>query len=167
MTGSLFSLVQVMEHICLIKCCQGFVIPRKMFHKNVFPLIAICVAAAADPGFVLFFCIKLKESLKMAFAENHGTIIFDQILSSIGLAHIGENIFEQLDGESLENCELVCESWRQFISNNGVKLWKRQYLHKLAKPGTDAHRLIKSNPNLFQFDSQADQGTFHTLKTNL
>jgi hypothetical protein len=103
----------------------------------------------------------------MAFAENHGTIIFHQILSSEGLAHIGENIFEQLDGETLENCESVCESWRQFISNNGVKLWKRQYLNKLAKPGTRAHALIKSNLNLFQFDSQADQGIFHTLITNL
>jgi hypothetical protein len=113
----------------------------------------------------VLFCVKLKKSLKMAFAENHGTIIFDQILSSEGLAHIGENIFEQLDGKSLENCELVCELWRQFISNNGVKLWKRQYLHKLAKPGTCAHVLIKSNPNLFQFDRQADQGTSicHTL----
>jgi hypothetical protein len=99
----------------------------------------------------------------MAFAENHGTIIFDQILSSEGLAHIAENIFDQLDGETLANCESVCESWRQFISNNGVKLWKRQYLNKLAKPGTRAHALIKSNPNLFQFDSQADQGIFHTL----
>jgi hypothetical protein len=111
----------------------------------------------------LYFSIKLKESLKMAFAENHGTIIFDQILSSEGLAHIRENIFEQIDGETLENCESVCELWRKFIGNNGVKLWKRQYLHKLAKPGTRAHALIKSNPHLFQFDSQADQGTCHNL----
>jgi hypothetical protein len=62
----------------------------------------------------------------------------------------------------LANCESVCESWRQFVINNGVKLWKRQYLQKLAKPGTDAHHLIKSNPKLFQYD-QVDhgQGTFH------
>jgi hypothetical protein len=91
----------------------------------------------------------------MAFDENHGTRIFDQILSSEGLAHIGVNIFDQLDAESFANCELVCKSWRQFSINNG-QLWKRRYLHKLAKPGTDAHGLIKSNPTLFQFD----QGTF-------
>jgi hypothetical protein len=97
----------------------------------------------------------------MAFAENHGTIIFDQILSCEGLAHIAENIFEQFDGETLVNCESVCELWQQFISNNGVKLWKRQYLHKLAKPGTRAHALIKSNPKLFQYFDQADQGIFH------
>jgi hypothetical protein len=96
-----------------------------------------------------------------------GQEFFDQILLAEGLAHIAENIFDQLDGETLANCESVCESWQQFISNNGVKLWKRQYLNKLAKPGTRAYALIKSNPNLFQFDSQADQGTFHTLKTNL
>jgi hypothetical protein len=120
-------------------------------------------AANFDPVFLLYFCVKLRESLKMALAENHGTIIFDQILSSEGLAHIGENFFEQIDGETLENCESVCELWRQFIGNNGVKLWKRQYLYKLAKPGTRAHGLIKSNPNLFQFDRQADQGTCHTL----
>jgi hypothetical protein len=96
-----------------------------------------------------------------------GQEFFDRVLLAEGLAHIAENIFDQLDGETLANCESVCESWRQFISNNGVKLWKRQYLNKLAKPGTRAHALIKSNPNLFQFDSQADQGTFHTLKTNL
>jgi hypothetical protein len=71
------------------------------------------------------------------------------------LAHIGENIFGQFDGETLANCESVGESWRQFVINK--KLWKRQYLQKLAKPGTDAHRLIKSNPKLFQFD----QGTLH------
>jgi hypothetical protein len=29
---------------------------------------------------------------------------------------------------------------------------------ELAKAGSDAHRLIKSNPKLFQFDLQADQG---------
>jgi hypothetical protein len=94
-------------------------------------------------------------------AENitTGQEFFDRILCAEGLAHIAENIFDQFDGETLANCESVCESWRQFIINNGVKLWKRQYLYKLAKPGTDAHRLIKSNPKLFQLD-QADQGTF-------
>jgi hypothetical protein len=96
-----------------------------------------------------------------------GQEFFDQILLAEGLAHIAENIFDQLDGKTLANCESVCESWQQFISNNGVKLWKRLYLNKLAKPGTRAHALIKSNPNVFQFDSQADQGTFHTLISNL
>jgi hypothetical protein len=84
-----------------------------------------------------------------------------KILASEGLAHIGEYIFEQLDGKTLANCEEVSPIWRQFIVNCGVKLWKRQYLEKLAKPGSDAHRLIKSNPKLFQFDLQADQGKFH------
>jgi hypothetical protein len=96
----------------------------------------------------------------MAFPKDHGTIIFDQILASGGLAHIAENIFDQLDGETLANCEDVSPIWRQFIVNNGVKLWKRQYLDKLAPPGSDAHCLIKSNPKLFQFDLQADQGKF-------
>jgi hypothetical protein len=96
----------------------------------------------------------------MAFAEGHGTRIFDQILASGGLAHIAENIFDQLDGKTLANCEEVSSIWRQFIVNNGVKLWKRQYLEKLAKPGSDAHRLIKSTPKLFQFDLQAEQGKF-------
>jgi hypothetical protein len=86
-----------------------------------------------------------------------GQEFFDQILLAEGLAHIAENIFEQLDGETLANCESV------FI-NNGIffcKFWKRQYLQKLARPGTDAHRLIQSNPKLFQYFNQADQGTFH------
>jgi hypothetical protein len=97
-------------------------------------------------------------------AENisTGQEFFDRILLAEGLAHIAESIFDQFDGQTLSNCESVCKSWRQFIINNGVKLWKRQYLHKLAKPGTDAHRLIKLNPKLFQYD-QADQGTFHSL----
>jgi hypothetical protein len=94
----------------------------------------------------------------MAFAEDHGTTIFDQILASGGLAHIAESIFDQLDGESLANCEEVSLIWRQFILNYG--LWKMRYLEKLAKPGSDAHRLIKLNPKLFQFDLQADQGKF-------
>jgi hypothetical protein len=97
----------------------------------------------------------------MAFAEDHGTRIFDQIIASGGLAHIGENIFDHLDVETFTNCHLVCKSWQHYIVNitNG-QLWKRKYLQKLAKPGSDAHRLIKSNPKLFQFDLQADQGKF-------
>jgi hypothetical protein len=99
----------------------------------------------------------------MAFYKDHGTRIFDRIISSEGLAWIGMNIFDQLDGKTLANCELVCKSWQLFIINNfGLKFWKRQYLHRLAKPGTRAHRLIKSNPKLFQFDKD-DQGTFHIL----
>jgi hypothetical protein len=85
---------------------------------------------------------------------------FDQILASGGLAHIAVTIFDQLDGKTLANCEEVSPIWRQFIVNNGVKLWKRQYLEKLAKPGSVAHRLIKSNPKLFQADHQGDQGKF-------
>jgi hypothetical protein len=96
----------------------------------------------------------------MAFAENHGTRIFNHILSSEGLAWIAVNIFDQLDGKTLENCELVCKLWRQFIIQNG-QLWKRRYLWKLAKPGTDAHGLIKSNTKLFEFDEE--QGTFYTF----
>jgi hypothetical protein len=89
----------------------------------------------------------------MAFAEDHGTRIFDQILASGGLAHIAENIFDHLDVETFANCQLVCKSWRHFIVNitNG-QLWKRKYLQKLAKPETRAHRLIKSNLDLFQFN---------------
>jgi hypothetical protein len=100
-------------------------------------------------------------------AENSmtGQEFFDRILLAEGLAHIAENIFHQLDGETLANFESVFESWQQFFINNGIffcKFWKRQYLQKLAKPGTDAHRLIELNPKLFQFD-QADQGTFHII----
>jgi hypothetical protein len=90
-----------------------------------------------------------------------GQEFFDQILLSECLAHIAENIFGHLDAETMANCESVGESWQQFFINNGVKLWKRRYLNKLAKPGTDAHRLIQSNPKLFQYFDQADQGTFH------
>jgi hypothetical protein len=106
---------------------------------------------------------------KMDFAAEKimtGQDFFDQILLAEGLAHIAENIFDQLEGETFANCDLVCKSWRQFIINNGVKLWKRQFLIKLAKPGTNAHRFIKSHPKLFQFD-QADQGTFHTFNVCL
>jgi hypothetical protein len=96
----------------------------------------------------------------MSFAENHGTRILNQILSSEGLAWIGEKVFDQLDGKSFKNCDLVCNLWRQFIINNG--LWKRRYLHKLAKPEINAsHGLIKANLELFQFD-QAEQGIHFT-----
>jgi hypothetical protein len=96
-------------------------------------------------------------------AENitTGQEYFDRILLAEGLAHIAGNIFEQFDGETLANCESVCESWRLFIINK--KLWKSRYLQKLAKPGTGAHRLIKSNPKLFQCFDQADQGTLQIL----
>jgi hypothetical protein len=92
-----------------------------------------------------------------------GQEFFDRILVAEGLAHIAENIFDQLDGETLANFESVFESFRQFVINNGIffcKFWKRQYLQKLAKPGTVAHRLIQKIPKLFQYFDQADQGTF-------
>jgi hypothetical protein len=95
-----------------------------------------------------------------------GQEFFDQILLAEGLAHIAENIFDQLDGETLANFESVFESRQQFFINNGIffcKLWKRQYLQELAKPGTDAHRLIQSNPKLFQYFDQADQVPFTFL----
>jgi hypothetical protein len=41
-----------------------------------------------------------------------------------------------------------------------MELWKMRYLEKLAKPGSYAHHLIKSNLKLFQADLQADQGKF-------
>jgi hypothetical protein len=96
----------------------------------------------------------------MAFAEDHGTRIFDQIFASGGLAHIAENIFDHLDVETFANCHLVCKSWQHFVVNitNG-QLWKRKYLQKLAKPGTHADGLIKTNLNLFQFN----QGIHITL----
>jgi hypothetical protein len=93
----------------------------------------------------------------MAFSEDHGTSIFVQILSAEGLAHIGDNIFDNLDGKTLTNCDGVSPIWRQFIVNNG--LWKRRYFDQLAKPGSDAHGLIKSNLKMF-FD-QTDQGKVH------
>jgi hypothetical protein len=140
-----------------------------VYHFKYFLLESYRFAAEEGRFYLIKFFIKLKKTFsvkkaieKMAFSENHGTRIFDKILSSEGLAHIAENIFDQLDGEIFANCELVCKSWRHFIVNNGAKLWKRRYLQRLARPGTDAHRLIKSNPKLFQFD-QADQGTFHIL----
>jgi hypothetical protein len=114
-----------------------------------------------------FHNIEIQIHLKMDFAAEKimtGQEFFDRILLAEGLAHIAENIFDQLDGETLVNCESVGESWQQFFINNGhffYKFWKRQYLQKLAKPGTDAHRLIQSNPKLFQYFDQADQGTFH------
>jgi hypothetical protein len=103
----------------------------------------------------------------MAFAEDHGTEMVkisgqeffnSKILKSGGLAHIAENIFDQLDGKTLANCEEVSPVWRKFIVN--YELWKRQYFYKLAKPGSDAYRQIKSNLKLFQADLQADQGKF-------
>jgi hypothetical protein len=102
------------------------------------------------------------KPIKMAFAENHRTNVFDLILSSEGLAWIGMKIFDQLAGKSLAKCESVCKIWRNFIINNGVQLWKRQYLQTLAQPGTEAYWLIKSNPKLFVFH-QADQGRISIL----
>jgi hypothetical protein len=76
--------------------------------------------------------IILQIQLKMDFAANNimtGQEFFDRILLADGLAHIAENIFDQLDGETLANCESVCESLRQFVINK--KLWKRQYCKNL------------------------------------
>jgi hypothetical protein len=104
-----------------------------------------------------YYCrkIKMAEMVNISIQEFFNS----KILASEGLVHIGENIFDQVDGKTLANCEEVSPIWRQFIVNYG--LWKRRYLDKLAKQGSDAHRLIKSNPKLFQFDLQAHQGNFH------
>jgi hypothetical protein len=141
--------------------CRGFVIPRKnvpnffLFTINFFFLLfRIALLAATDSlreGVSLNICNKLKH--KMAFADDHGTRIFDQLLASGGLAHIAENIFDHLDVENFANCQLVCKSWQHFIVNiTNRQLWKRKYLQKLAKPGSRAHGPIKSNLNLFQFN---------------
>jgi hypothetical protein len=102
----------------------------------------------------------------MDFANNitmTGQDFFDRILSAEGLAWIGVKILNQFDGETLQNCESVGDLWKQFIIENG--LWKRQYFHKLANPGSKAYHLIKSNPVLFQFD-QADQGNFSSRESS-
>jgi hypothetical protein len=124
-------------------------------HEVASVLLLVTLLLAAAEGISLNYAIE-----KMAFAEDHGTRIFDQILASGGLAHIAENIFDHLDVETFANCHLVCKSWQHFIVNitNG-QLWKRKYLQKLAKPGTRAHGLIKTNLNLFQFN----QGIHITL----
>jgi hypothetical protein len=86
--------------------------------------------------------------------------MIDQFLLLEGLAWIGVNIFNYLDGKSLKNCEFVCLLWRDFIINN-PGLWKRQYLDQLASPGTNAHALIRSNLKLFQ----GNQGIFKNHAT--
>jgi hypothetical protein len=98
---------------------------------------------------------KIHKNTKMAFAENHGKILFDRILLSPGLAVISETIFDQLDWKTLENCELVCKLWRKFVID--AEFWKRRFMHKFAKPGSYAHDLIEANPKLIQLD-QADKG---------
>jgi hypothetical protein len=95
-----------------------------------------------------------------------GQEFFDQILLAEGLAHIAENIFDQLDGETLANFESVFESRQQFFIPGSAlhpPAPLQQYLQELAKPGTDAHRLIQSNPKLFQYFDQADQVPFTFL----
>jgi hypothetical protein len=108
-----------------------------------------------------FFSAKMHKNTKMAFAENHGTIIFNKILLSPGLADIAERIFDQLDAKTFQNCDLVCKLWRQFFIVG--QLWKRRFMQKIAQPGTYAHCLIQANPRLLHFD-QEDQGTIFLIR---
>jgi hypothetical protein len=159
-----FSRHEIRSHALLFGHFQSTIFAdiRRFFTTFVYKrLVLVCTNAQQISE---FHNIEIQIHLKMDFAAEKimmGQEFFDRTLLAEGLAHIAENIFDQFDGETLANCESVCESWRQYFIIK--QLWKRRYLQKLAKSGTDAHRLIQSNPKLFQYFDQADQGTFHIL----
>ena len=41
-----------------------------------------------------------------------------------GVPHIGTQIFEELDNQSLTKCREVCKSWQELIDNRNIP-WKR------------------------------------------
>ena len=47
----------------------------------------------------------------------------EQIIN-IGVPHIGEQIFEELDNQSLTKCREVCKSWKKIIDRKNIP-WNR------------------------------------------
>jgi hypothetical protein len=47
----------------------------------------------------------------------------EQIIN-IGVPHIGEQIFEELDNQSLTKCREVCNFWKKLIDNKNIP-WNR------------------------------------------
>ena len=43
---------------------------------------------------------------------------------NIGIPHIGEQIFERLDNQSLTKCREVCKSWKKLIDHKNIP-WNR------------------------------------------
>ena len=56
------------------------------------------------------------------FPLNSGQFTMEEVLSRF--QHIGEEIFESLDEESLEICKNVCRTWKNFIADPNRKfMW--------------------------------------------
>ena len=47
----------------------------------------------------------------------------EQIINN-GIPHIGEQIFEELDNQSLTKCREVCRSWKKLIDHKNIP-WNR------------------------------------------
>ena len=60
-----------------------------------------------------------KKRLKVMQSDDGDYEIF---VRSQGLQHIAENIFGRLDLQSLLTCQIVCQSWNQFIKDE-KSLW--------------------------------------------
>ena len=53
---------------------------------------------------------------------------YEIFVRSQGLQHIAENIFSRLELQSLLTCQIVCQSWNQFIKDE-KSLWLPHLRH--------------------------------------
>ena len=73
----------------------------------------------------------------------------DLLIENPGLQHIGLQILEQLDVQSLENCRWVCQSWKYLIDTS-EDLQYTVYTEELYRISDEHERLFDFWPQWFQ-----------------
>ena len=73
--------------------------------------------------------------------------MIDQFIFNPGLQHLGEQIFKNLDSESLLNCIHVSRSWRKFLCDKKF-LFTKVFYFACKKGLKDIIELLLNHPSL-------------------
>jgi len=64
-----------------------------------------------------------QKTLRLSKKNSNGACDIVSLIIMHGMWHIVEKIFSYVDAYSLENCEDVCQLWRDYIRNQNI--WKK------------------------------------------
>ena len=65
----------------------------------------------------------------------------EQFFTNYGLAHIGENIFQNLDYQSLVLCQNVCHTWKFFLDLDNPHFWIKSFLIPKIQQDDDSRKI--------------------------
>ena len=67
-----------------------------------------------------------KSSSSTHHVEDFDPSMMEQFFTNPGLVHIGENIFQNLDYQSLVTCQNVCQTWKIILKN--PEFWIKSFI---------------------------------------